>query len=344
MTLETFWPALERCGQQSAAADWKLMAGDGWQRAPLRRTARFAESVLDPRMPARRLDVLDESTAAGPAFFVVDGDFRPRPDVAVTANDIAVWEVNYDKLAVMLGRGCGFVASEAKYGESCVHVGNVIARREETRPVFLHVPAGGFFDYQNLVLLIARLPPSVLLLTCSRWITAEVAAIALERDVRLDPVAERLKLPSSERGTVHARARKAASPGGKGPILDVQPGWTWEKLKITIDPRGTLTASYGRERHTHDFRKAARSKAARPTELLVTIACNSEWKNPPSHEHDHEADRQAFKRLVRELKRLLPIPGKPFEKRSGIYRPRFQLTLVGVDPERLRAMRERKRS
>ncbi len=311
------------------------MAGEGWRTGPVRRTTRFAASVLDPRLPARRLDVLDESNGAGPVFAIVDDDFRPRADVPATADDVTVWEVNFDQLAAMLGKALGFVASGAREaGGGCIQVGNVIARREETRPVFLHVPAGNLFDGEQLASVIAQLPASVLLLPSSRWITKEIAALAQTRGVRLDPVADRLKSPALERGTLHARARTAASAKGKGPILDVQPGWTWDKLKVGIDPVGKMHVSYGRHGATHDFRKASRSKAARHTEVLAMVAHYGEWTNPPSGDKDHETKRKAFQRLEKELRTLVPIAGKPFERVEGRWRPMFQLKLVGVDDMR----------
>lgn len=328
MTLEAFWPALERCGRESAAGDWRLMAGEGWQRAPLRRTARVAESVLDPRTPARRLDVLDESTAAGPSFFVVDGDFRPRADVLATSESVAVWEVDFDKLAKLLGAKLGFVPCHASAHGCCIHVGNVIERKRETRPVFLHVPAGGFFDHENLIEALGNMPPCTLLLPNSKWITKELAVIAHTREVMLDPVAERLAAGPDERGAVLVRNRK---PDRRpAPILDVQPGWTWDKLEVAIDPRGTVTAAYGRHRGKFDFRKAARSKAARHTELLATIAVRGEWANPPSDHQKHQSDRKAFERLEEVLKKLLPIGGKPFGRSGGKWRPVFAVALSGV--------------
>jgi hypothetical protein len=40
------------------------------------------------------------------------------------------------------------------------------------------------------------------------------------------------------------------------PILEVQADWRWQKLKITIDPTGRMTAAYGKQRQSHTFTKA----------------------------------------------------------------------------------------
>lgn len=332
MSLETFWRALERCGRQSAAADWQLIAGEGWRNGPLRRTARYATSVLDPRKPERRLDVLDESDGDTLRFAIVDGDYRPRSDVAATPEALTVWTVDFNKLAQLLGQQLGFNPCPTKENGCCFHVGNSVKKRQATLPVFLHVPAGGFFDQQHLIGQIAELPPCTLLLSNSRWVTAEVVAIAKARGVQLDPVAERLAFAPAERGSVVVRSRRAEKD--RGAMLDVRPEWKWEKLMISIHPNGTMTAAYGRQKGRHDFRKASRSKVARQTHMLAHMAARGSWTNPPSDHPDHEATRKAFRRLEEELRKLIPINGDPFERSRGAWRPVFQLRLVGVDEVR----------
>ncbi len=332
MNLETFWPALERCGRQGAAADWQLLAGDDWQSGPLRRTARYATTVLDPRLPARRLEVLDESNGDGPAFAIVDGDYRLRTDVPSTPEALTVWVVDYNKLARLLGQRLGFNPCPAKEHGCCFHVGNAVQKRQATQPVFLHAPTGSIFDHERLLAQIAEMSSCTLLLPNAKLMTKEVGALATARGVQLEPVADRLAMAPAERGTVVVRSRHAAMD--RKAILDVRPEWTWERLKVTIHPRGTMTAIYGRQRGIHDFRKASRSKVARQTEMLAHMAAQGEWMNPPSDHPNHEATRKAFRRLEEELKKLIPINGDPFVRSHGAWRAAFQLKLVGVEDVR----------
>ncbi len=108
------------------------------------------------------------------------------------------------------------------------------------------------------------------------------------------------------------------------PILDVQTDWRWQKLKITLDPTGRITAAYGKQRQSHIFKKANKTGTCRHIEILATMAVHGEWQ--PSRTHS-EADKKAFKRLQAELQAILPLPGDPFRKEGAQFHPLFELTL-----------------
>ena len=86
------------------------------------------------------------------------------------------------------------------------------------------------------------------------------------------------------------------------PILDVQIDWRWQKLKITIDPTGRITAAYGKQRQSHTFTKANKTGTCRHVEILATMVVHGAWQ--PSRIHS-EADKKAFKRLQAELQEVL---------------------------------------
>ena len=142
--------------------------------------------------------------------------------------------------------------------------------------------------------------------------------MAEARNIRVETIAELMAMPVGERGTLLVRAKSAAMKSSPKkelhPILDVQPGWTWENLRMILDPTGSISVQYGRQKEAFTFSKANDIKVNRPIEILATIAVKGFWKNPPSGAKNHESVRKAFQRLERNLKALIPIAGHPFEK------------------------------
>ena len=100
--------------------------------------------------------------------------------------------------------------------------------------------------------------------------------------------------------------------------------WRWQKLKITLDPTGRITAAYGKQRQSHTFTKANKTGICRHIEILATMAVHGAWQ--PSSIHS-AADKKAFKRLQAELEAILPLPGDPFRKEGAQFHSLFQLTL-----------------
>ena len=105
---------------------------------------------------------------------------------------------------------------------------------------------------------------------------------------------------------------------------DVQADWRWQKLKVTLDPTGRMTAAYGKQRQSHTFTKANKTGACRHIEILATMAVHGAWQ--PSRTHS-EANKKAFKRLQAELQAILPLLGDPFRKEVAQFYPLFDLSL-----------------
>ena len=103
----------------------------------------------------------------------------------------------------------------------------------------------------------ATMPSSVLFLLSLQRITPAIHALAHERGIMIDSVIdsviERLAAPDSAsiqiRTRLSSRSHKSTTARNLiNPILDVQTDWRWQKLKITIDPTGRITAAYGKQR------------------------------------------------------------------------------------------------
>jgi hypothetical protein len=175
----------------------------------------------------------------------------------------------------------------------------------------------------------ATMPSSVLFLLSQQRITPAIHALAHERGIMLDSVIERLATPDSASIQIRMRlsARSHISTTARNlidPILDVQTDWHWQKLKITIDPTGRMTAAYGKQRQSHAFTKANKTGTCRHVEILAIMAVHGAWQ--PSRTH-FEAEKRAFKRLEAELQAILPLPGAPFRREGAQFHPLFELSL-----------------
>jgi hypothetical protein len=145
----------------------------------------------------------------------------------------------------------------------------------------------------------------------------------------LDSVIERLAAPDSAsiqiRTRLSARSHKSTTARNLiDPILDVQIDWRWQKLKITLDPTGRITAAYGKQRQSHTFTKANKTGTCRHIEILATMAVYGAWQ--PSRTNS-EPDKKAFKRLQAEIQAILPLSGDPFRREGAQFHPLFELTL-----------------
>ncbi|MCX6963221.1 MAG: hypothetical protein NTZ08_12360 [Verrucomicrobia bacterium] len=184
----------------------------------------------------------------------------------------------------------------------------------------------------------AFMPSSVLFLLSQQRITPAIHALANDCGIMLDSVIERLAAPDSAsipiRTRLSARSHKSTTARNLSePILDVQTDWRWQKLKITIDPTGRMTAAYGKQRQSHTFTKANKTGTCRHVEILATMAVDGAWQ--PSKTHS-EADKKSFKRLQTQLQAIryqaicsekkalnfIPSLSSPSQKNTGGTRAR----------------------
>ena len=322
----TFWRLLDERGSNGfAAADLHLHLGKDWKTAPVQKARRMAEFIDDPLNPASALTVLAEQS--GKIF--VTSESHPLRAREVCPEEIELWVPDWRKISDQLSSALGFFPCEPRGEGSTRQIGNIHSRKLASRPVFLHIPKGGNADCMSPLNEMATMPSSVLFLLSQQRITPSIHALAHDRGIMLDSVIERLAAPDSAsipiRTRLSARSHKSTTARNLiDPILDVQTDWRWQKLKITLDPTGRITAAYGKQRQPHIFKKANKTGTCRHVEILATMAVHGAWQ--PSRKHS-EADKKAFKRLQAELEAILPLPGDPFRKEGAQFHPLFELIL-----------------
>ncbi|MCX6880597.1 MAG: hypothetical protein NTW21_43345 [Verrucomicrobia bacterium] len=61
--------------------------------------------------------------------------------------------------------------------------------------------------------------------------------------------------------------------------------------------------------------------------MLMRLAADGEWRNPPLGSLEYERVSREFRRLRQLLQSLVPLPGDPFKKLRGAFIPLFQVSL-----------------
>ena len=209
----------------------------------------MAEFIDDPLNPASALTVLAEQS--GKIF--VTSESHPLRAREVSPEEVELWVPDWRKISEQFSSALGFFPCDPRGEGTTRQIGNIHSRKLASRPVFLHIPKGGNADCMSPLSEMATMPSSVLFLLSQQRITPAIHALAHDRGIMLDSVIERLAAPDSAsiqiRTRLSSRSHKSTTARNLiNPILDVQTDWRWQKLKITIDPTGRITAAYGKQR------------------------------------------------------------------------------------------------
>jgi hypothetical protein len=271
-----------------------------------------------------------------------------RPSLTLPASEVVRQAPNRTTLRPALADALGFVAGTFKTqtDPNTQQLGIVQPPRSATLPVYLHLPVGAFTDYARFIEAIQSLPACVLLVPTARWLDGEINRLAARHEIRLEPLAERFVAADAEPSTVLAIASNAVAtkkaqmrqPKLRA-ILNVQPGWFWERVQIRLTASGTLIASYGDAKNEHRFVRDPHTRSfPQFFSLMLELSHRGSWKNPHSADPTYEAISRSFNRLRDQLRALIPIPAEPFRRRNRVWEPKFKLELDGS----LDAVREKR--
>jgi hypothetical protein len=348
MQTSRFWQAIDRIGTTGAALRvWRMELGDEIESALpyLRAMPDLAEVIPDPDDRRHRLRVypIDDETC------IAESDEFPahRAPLTLPAPEVTHFVPNWEALRPALATELGFVGGTFKTQSdpNTQQLGIVQPPRSATLPVYLHLPGGAFTDYSRFVEAVQTLPACMLLVPTARWLDGEINRLASRHAIRLEPLAERFVGRANERASIltitsDSSAQIPASRKAKlSAILNVQPDWSWERVKIRLTASGTLIASYGDERNEHRFVRNPQSGSfPQLFRAILELSHRGNWKNPHSSDPDYEAKSRAFSRLREQLRMLIPIPAEPFHRRNRGWEPKFTVELDGA----LNAVRERR--
>lgn len=108
-------------------------------------------------------------------------------------------------------------------------------------------------------------------------------------------------------------------------IIHAGNGLTWSQITIEITGNRTIHLKAPGQEGKYTFSKRTQLSREHPLGILMTLAAEGEWRNPPSSSPDYERVSKAFQRLQKLLRSLVPLPGKPFRRSDGASVPRFHL-------------------
>lgn len=326
-----FWQALDRFGGAGAAlADWRLVLGDEWEacRHFLKPAGTKANRIIDARNPRQYLDV---EPAGEVGFAAIDEDAL-RPPVDLDSSDVAVMVPGWDELASALAIPVGFAANRWDTTGCCRKIGVRQVPGEPAWPVVLCLPGAAADSHLRLIEALSVRQDALILLPTPDRISPAIDAMAGRNRLELIALSE---LDLGRNVAVAPAVKHRASRATPRPLLQAKSGWTWEQLQIEVHGGGRVTFKCDGQSKDHRFPKSSGEDHSKGYRILFELAGMAargeapEWRNPPSHDHDHEAVRKQFLRLQRDLVVLHQVPGNPFRKEKRAFTPRFSVGFGG---------------
>lgn len=327
----SFWKAIEALGAAgSALRNWRHHLGVDWDACAglLGPTGRVARNVIDPRHPGRRLAVVVDGEDG---YVGIDPDDPGLPPLPLTATESAEVRPRWEAVARSLATALGFNYGAWDDDGQIRRIGSIQDSFGHVRPVLPFMPAGHLGDHSALCRSLVGRTEATVLLPSARWITDEIEALGERNGLTFVDVAERLAQAEADpahRAPLPAtpKRRRSAAPPAQA-VIQAGNGLTWSQVTVEVGANRTLHLKVPGQEAVHRFPPGSRLKPDHPLGMLMRIAVNGEWRNPAVDAPDYERVSKAFRRLRKLLQALVPLPGDPFQKEHGAYRPVFTVQL-----------------
>jgi hypothetical protein len=327
----SFWKALETLGAQgSARCNWQRCLGNDWDECArfLKPTGRSATTVIDPKHPPRRLSLMID----GEEDFVAVDDDPSIPPIPFKAAEVAEMRPHWEVIARALAEIIGFDYGAWENQGSLRRTGSTQDPFGRVSPVLLYLPPGHLGDYHGLYRELSTRSDSTVLFPTSRWLTAEMESLRARNHLEFVDLAERLaqieEHPSSRVPLpVIAKERKSSSSKVRA-VIHAGNGLTWSQVTIEITGNHTIHLKAPGQEGKHTFSKRTQLSREHPLGILMTLAAEGEWRNPPSSSPDYERVSKAFQRLQNLLRALVPLPVNPFRRSGGASVPLFKVRIA----------------
>ncbi len=334
----SFWKALEALGASgSALCDWKRHLGGDWDACAhfLKPTGRTAFRVIDSRQPKRRLTV----DVDGEADFIGYSEDEPSlPPVPFSARDVAEFSPQWNPIAQALAPAVGFDHGAWETEGQLRRIGSLQDKFGHVRPVLLFLPGGHLGDYTVLLRSLSARSDSTVLFPSARWLIADIETLRDRNGLSFVDISERLAQfeadPASRVPLPAAGIRQSGSGPAVRALIHAGNGLTWNQVRIEVNGNKIiLLKAPGQDREFH-FPPNVQVTADHALGMLMRLAADGEWRNPPLGSIEYERVSRAFRRLRQLLQALVPLPGDPFKKLRGAFIPLFQVSLhpgLGAD-------------
>ena len=325
-----FWRALEALGATgSAACNWRHHLGEDWEACIpfLRPTGRPGRFVIDPHHPQRMLELLVD----GDKDFVAVDDNFDLPPIPFKALEVAELQPHWEPIAKALAAAIGFDHGAWENQGTLRRIGSSQDPFGRVTSVLLFLPPGHLGDYHGLFRELSSRTESTVLFPTSRWFTAEMEALRARNRLEFVDLVERLSLFEAQPAIrvplpVIIKTRGPTEPKIRA-VIHAGNGLTWSQVLIEIAGNQTIHLKAPGQEGRHSFSKRNKLGPEHPLGILMTLAAKGEWRNPHGSSPDYDRVSKAFQRLQTLLRRLVPLPEKPFRKSDGAFVPVFQIRI-----------------
>lgn len=326
----SFWKALETLGAHgSARCNWQHYLSEEWDACVgfLKPTGRAATTVIDPKHPPRRLELMVD----GEEDFVAVDDDPSIPPIPFKAAEVVEMLPHWEAIAQALAEIIGFDYGAWENQGSLRRIGSTQDPFGRVSPVLLFLPPGHLGDYHGLFREVSTRTESTVLFPTSRWLSAEMESLRARNHLEFVDLAERLTQIEAQLAArvplpVIAKERKPSSSTVRA-VIHAGNGLTWSQVTIEITGNHTIHLKAPGQEGKHTFSKRTQLSREHPLGILMTLAAEGEWRNPPSSSPDYERVSKALQRLQRLLRVLVPLPEEPFRRSSGAFFPVFQIRI-----------------
>lgn len=327
----SFWKALEALGASgSARCDWKRQLGDDWDACKpcLKATGRSAETVIDPRMPMRRLIVAVDGEED---FVAIEEDGPMYEPIPLKAREVAEFRPHWEMVARALAPVVGFDYGAWECEGDLRRIGSAQDAFGHVRAVLLFMPPGNLGDYPYLFRSLSARSDSTVLFPTSRWITAEIEALRDRNGLTFVDLSERLAQievdPTARIALPVSRNRRSTDVSGVRAVIHAGNGLTWNQILIEVNAGRTILLKAPGQEGKYRFSPNSQLQEDHAVGMLMRLAVDGQWRNPSLADAEYFRVSKAFLRLRHLLRSLVPLPGQPFKKVRGAYVPVFRINL-----------------
>ncbi len=269
--------------------------------------------------------------ADGEEDFVAVDDDASMPPIPFKAADVAEIRPHWEPIARSLAEALGFDHGAWENSGSLRRIGSTQDPFGRVTPVLLFLPAGHLGDFNGLFRELSTQTESTVLFPTHRWFTAEMEALRIRNRLEFIDLADRIAQIAAHPATrvplpVIAKPRPAGQPKVRA-VIHAGNGLTWSQITIELAGNQTIRLTAPGQDGSHSFPKRQQLGPEHPLGILMTLAAQGEWRNPPLSSPDYDRVSKAFQRLQSLLRTLVPLPGKPFRKSDGTFVPLFQIRI-----------------
>jgi hypothetical protein len=182
---------------------------------------------------------------------------------------------------------------------------------------------------------------STMLFPSGRWFTAEIETLRQRNGLTYVDLTERVAQFEADPAAIMPLPATGTRKSSEGPnvraVIRAGDGLTWDQVRIEVGASRTVHLKAPGQSGKYVFPPNSQLQKDHPLGMLMRLAADGEWRNPPLGSAEYERVSRAFRRLRKLLMALVPLPGDPFQPHRGAFVPAFQIGVNrGLLPENRR--------